>query len=134
MYNKQQQYEKSLRRVKIEFGTLLGLDEDKEAYVTLRELDTMTTLQLKEVAQNGSQNELMYFFKQILPKIIIVHNLYESENKIMTNEAVADLIYEKLELTSKVISEYTGYMFRPDRKGTEGDKNNQQDAVPETVQ
>ena len=133
MFIKQKNYDNSLKRVKIEFGKIIGLDEDKEAYVTLRELDTMTTLQLKDVSQNGSQNDLMYFFKQILPKIIIVHNLYESENKIMTNEQVADFIYEKLELTSKVMSEYTNYMFRSDKGGTNSDKVDSKDAVQETV-
>ena len=133
MYIKSKNYDGSLRRVKIEFGTLIGLEEDKEAYVTLRELDTMTTLQLKDVSQKGTQNDMMIFFREILPKIIITHNLYETENKIMTNEAVADFIFEKLDLTSKVMSEYTKSMFRVKPEGTEGDNNNIKDAVPETV-
>ena len=129
MYIRAKNYDNSLRRVKIEFGKLVGLDEDKEAYVTLRELDTMTTLQLKDVSQKGTQNDLMIFFKEILPRIIITHNLYETENKIMTNEAVANFIFEKLELTSKVMSEYTKSMFRAESAGTEGDNNNNEDAV-----
>lgn len=133
MYIKSKNYDGSLRRVKIEFGTLIGLDEDKEAYVTLRELDTMTTLKLKDVSQSGSQNDMMTFFKEILPRIIITHNLYETENKIMSNEAVADFIFEKLDLTSKVMGEYTKSMFRVKPEGTEGDNNNIEDAVPETV-
>lgn len=133
MYIKAKNYDNSLRRVKIEFGTLVGLEEDKEAYVTLRELDTMTTLQLKDVSQKGTQNDMMAFFKEILPKIIVTHNLYETETKIMTNDAVANFIFEKLELTSKVMSEYTKSMFRTQSAGTEGDNNNLQDAVSETV-
>ena len=133
MYIKSKNYDGSLRRVKIEFGTLIGLEEDKEAYVTLRELDTMTTLQLKDVSQKGTQNDMMIFFREILPKIIITHNLYETENKIMTNEAVADFIFEKLDLTSKVMGEYTKSMFRVKPEGTEGDNNNIEDAVPKTV-
>lgn len=133
MYIKSKNYDGSLRRVKIEFGTLIGLEEDKEAYVTLRELDTMTTLKLKDVSQSGSQNDMMTFFKEILPRIIITHNLYETENKIMSNEAVADFIFEKLDLTSKVMGEYTKSMFRVKPEGTEGDNNNIKDAVPETV-
>ena len=49
MYRKDLNYSNSLRKVKIEFGTLLGLEKDDEAYVTLKELDTMTTLKLKDV-------------------------------------------------------------------------------------
>lgn len=133
MYIKKANYDNALRRVKIEFGTLIGLDEDKEAYVTLRELDTMTTLRLKDVSQTGNQNDLMMFFKDILPRIIVTHNLYETETKIMSNEEVTNFIYEKLELTSKVMGDYTKAMFRPKQGGTDADKVNQQDAVPETV-
>ena len=133
MYIKNKNYDNSLRRVKIEFGTIIGLEEDKEAYVTLRELDTMTTLRLKDVSQSGNQNDLMMFFKDILPRIIVTHNLYETETKIMSNEEVTNFIYEKLELTSKVMGEYTKAMFRTDKGGTDADKVNQQDAVPETV-
>lgn len=133
MYIKNKNYDNSLRRVKIEFGTIIGLEEDKEAYVTLKELDTMTTLRLKDVSQSGNQNDLMMFFKDILPRIILTHNLYETETKIMSNEEVTNFIYEKLDLTSKVMSEYTKAMFRVKPEGTEGDNNNKQDAVPETV-
>lgn len=133
MFIKAKNYDNSLKRVKIEFGKLVGLEEDKEAYVTLKELDTMTTLQLKDVAQSENQNDLMAFFKEILPRAIVVHNLYVTETKLMTNEEVTDFIFEKLDVTSKVISEYTKYMFRSNKKGTDGDKDNIKDAVPEAV-
>lgn len=134
MYIKSQNYEKALRRVKIEFGTLIGLNEDREAYVTLKELNTMETLQLKDVSTSGNQNEMMAYFKEILPKIIVAHNLYESENKLMDNNAVADFIFEKLDLTSKVMAEYTKAMFRVNKPGTDGDNVSQQDAVQKAVQ
>lgn len=132
MYRKDLNYSNSLRKVKIEFGTLLGLEKDEEAYVTLRELDTMTTLKLKDVSQTGNQNDVMEFFKEVLPRIIVTHNLYETETKIMTNQAVTDFIYEKLEVTSKVIGEYTSSMFRSDRKGAKGDKVNSEDDIPQS--
>lgn len=133
MYIKSKSYDNALRKVKIEFGTLIGLEEDQEAYVTLKELSTMETLNLKEVSQTGDQNSMMAYFKQVLPKIIVAHNLYETENTIMTPEAVADFIFEKLELTSKVMAEYTKAMFRVKPKGTDGDNINQQDAVQGTI-
>lgn len=133
MYIKNQHYNNALRKVKIEFGTLIGLEEDKEAYITLRELDTMTTLQLKDVSQSGNQNEMMAFFRGILPKILVSHNLYESENTLLKNEEVADFIFQKLDLTTKVMSEYTKSMFRSKSAGAEGNIDNKQDAVPETV-
>lgn len=133
MFIRKNNYENSLRRVKVEFGTLIGLEEDKEAYVTLKELDTMTTLKLKDVSQKGDQNEVMEFFKDILPRIIVVHNLYETETKMMSNEDVANFIYEKLDLTSKVISEYTKNMFRTKSDGTEANTLSGKDDIPESV-
>lgn len=132
MYRKDLNYNNSLRKVKIEFGTLLGLEKDEEAYVTLKELDTMTTLKLKDVSQAGNQNDVMEFFKEVLPKIIVTHNLYENETKLMNYKEVVDFIYEKLDLTSKVIGDYTSAMFRPIGKAKDGDSEHQQDAVPET--
>ena len=132
MYRKDLNYSNSLRKVKIEFGTLLGLERDEEAYVTLRELDTMTTLKLKDVSQTGNQNDVMEFFKEVLPRIIVTHNLYETETKIMTNQAVKDFIYEKLEVTSKVIGEYTSSMFRSDRNTKDGDTQSVKDDIPES--
>jgi len=133
MFIRKNNYENSLRRVKVEFGTLIGLEEDKEAFVTLKELDTMTTLKLKDVSQKGDQNEVMEFFKDILPRIIVVHNLYETETKMMSNEDVANFIYEKLDLTSKVISEYTKNMFRTKSDGTEANTLSGKDDIPESV-
>lgn len=134
MYRKDLNYSTSLRKVKIEFGTLLGLEKDDEAFVVLKELDTMTTLKLKDVSQEGNQNEVMEFFRGVLPKIIIQHNLYENETKLMTPEEVSKLIYEKLDLTSKVMGDYTSAMFRPVGKAADGDKQDKQDAVPETAE
>lgn len=134
MYRKDLNYNNSLRKVKIEFGTLLGLEKDEEAYVTLKELDTMTTLQLKDVSQKGNQNEIMEFFKEVLPKIIVTHNLYENETKLMNYKEVTDFIYEKLDLTSKIIGGYTAAMFHPKRNGEDGDKQPQQDGVPESAE
>ena len=133
MYIKKSNYDNALKKVKVEFGKLIGLEEDREAYVTLKELDTMTILKFKDVSQKGDQNDLMEFFKEVLPKIIVTHNLYETETKLMTNEEVAAFIYEKLELTSKVMGEYTSYMFRSNGAGTEGNQNSGKDAVSETV-
>lgn len=132
MYRKDLNYSNSLRKVKIEFGTLLGLEKDDEAYVTLKELDTMTTLKLKDVSQTGTQNEVMEFFKEVLPKIIVTHNLYETETKLMTNQAVADFIYEKLDLTSKIIGGYTSHMFHTNRDGEDGDKQSVKDDIPQS--
>ena len=47
----------------------------------------------------------------MLPLIIVNHNLYETEKQKMSDEDVAAFIYEKLDLTCKVIGEYASASF-----------------------
>lgn len=110
MFVRQKAYDNCIQKVRIEFGELLGCKEDKEAYIVLKELPTLETMRLNEAHEKG-QSELLEFFLGVLPKIIVEHNLYETEEKKMTNEAVVDLIFEKLEVTTKVITEYTEAIF-----------------------
>ena len=57
------------------------------------------------------KKELLEFFKDVLPKIIVEHNLYETETQKMTTSDVASFIYEKIDLTGKVIGEYASASF-----------------------
>lgn len=120
MYIKKNDYDKALRKVKIEFGTLVGLDTDAEAFLELKELDTLTTLKLRSLADK--QDEVIAYFKEILPSIIVDHNLYETEDKKMSNKDVASFIFEKLELSTKVMTEYTKAIFRVNTDSEDGDK------------
>lgn len=94
---------------KIEFGTMLGCDTDADAYITLKEMPTSLVMRLR---QRTSEDEMMEFFHEILPEIIVDHNLYEDETTKMTNEAIADLVYDKVELTGKVFGDYSQAVFR----------------------
>jgi len=110
MFVRAKAYENAIQKVRIEFGTLIGLDEDKEAFVVLKELPTLEMMQLNEAHQKG-QAALLGFFREVLPRIIVDHNLYETEQKKMASDDVVAFIYEKLDVTSKVISEYAGASF-----------------------
>lgn len=107
---RQKYYDQAIQKVRIEFGDLVGLEKKEEAYVILKELPTKETLELQKANEKG-QEETLDFFKMILPKIIVEHNLYETEKELMSNEAVVDFIYEKLDLTSTIISEYSHASF-----------------------
>ena len=120
MYVKKNDYEKALRKVKIEFGTLVGLDTDAEAFLELKELDTLTTLKLRSLADK--QDEVIAYFKEILPNIIMDHNLYETEDKKMSNKEIANFIFEKIELSTKVMTEYTKAIFRIKPDAEDGNK------------
>jgi len=120
MYVKKNDYDKALRKVKIEFGTLVGLDTDAEAFLELKELDTLTTLKLRSLTDK--QDEVIAYFKEILPNIIVDHNLYETEDKKMSNKDIANFIFEKLELSTKVMTEYTQAIFRVKPNSEDGNK------------
>lgn len=100
----------AIQTVKVEFGTLVGEPNDADVFVVLKELPTLEMMKLKE-AQEKSELELMQFFKAVIPGILVEHNLYETESEKMTNTQVADFIFEKLPVTSKVIGDYSNAAF-----------------------
>lgn len=110
MFYKNKNYEAAIQTVKIEIGTYLGCEKDEEAFIVLKEMPSMDMAKLNK-AQEESQEALMKFFREELPRIIKTHNLMEDEDHLMSNEAVADLIYEKFDLTVKVITDYSNAAF-----------------------
>ena len=110
MFIKSKNYDKCIQKVRIEVGTLVGLEKDDEAFITLKELPTIDMLRLKDAAEKG-EKESLSFFKEILPTIIADHNFYETEQKRMDGVAVTALVFESLDLTLKVINEYTKSAF-----------------------
>ena len=134
MYRKDLNYNDTLRKVRVEIGTLLGLAKDDEAFLVLKELGTFATLKMKEVAEGDGQTAMLEYFHKILPDIIVQHNFYVNENTLMKNKEVADLLFEKLSVTTQVIKEYTSALFQPDRKTEGGDTVPGEDGVQESVQ
>ena len=110
MFVRNKNYDNAIQKVRIDVGTLVGLEKDDEAYVVLKELPTSEMLNLKNASENG-ELAIMDFFKSVLPKIITDHNFYETEQQKMTNEAVVNLIFEKLELSNKIITSYSNAAF-----------------------
>ncbi len=116
MYVQKRNYGTFLRSVKINVGKECGMENEDDAYITLRELPTLEMMNLRESYEKG-QKELIMFFKEVLPSIIIDHNFYEEENKRMSNETLSALIFERMELSSKVIGEYSkASFFTPEKK------------------
>lgn len=109
-YVRSKAYENAIQKVRVDFGTLIGLEKDEDAYVVLKELPTLEMMKLNEAHEKG-RKELLEFFKDVLPLIIVDHNLYETEKQRMSDEDVAAFIYEKLDLTGKVIGEYASASF-----------------------
>jgi hypothetical protein len=119
MFIRAKDYDKFIVKVRIEIGKELGLDEDKEAYIELKEIPTIETLQLKEMTTKG-EIELLKYFRELLPNIITDHNLYITEDNKMKNDDVVALLFEKNTLAMKVIGEYlekTFFISAPKTKG-----------------
>ena len=55
-----------------------------------------------------------------MPHIIVDHNFYETEQKKMKNEDVVEFIFEKFDLCTKVLADYSNASFFTQRKGREG--------------
>ena len=98
-------------KTKINIGTLLGCETDEEAYIVLREPTTELAIKLKNASGEG-EGGILKFVQDALPKIIVDHNLYEEEGKLMTKADVASLIFENLPLTMKVVEDYSEAAFR----------------------
>ena len=110
MFVKKRNYDNCIQKVRINVGTLVGLDSDEEAYLVLKELPTFQMIGLKNAQQNG-EDGLLHYIEEILPSIIADHNFYEDENKKMSNEDVTKLIFERIDLSTKVINDYINASF-----------------------
>ena len=118
-YVRNKAYKNAIQKIRVEFGTIIGQEKDEDAYVVLKELPTMEMMQLKEAHEKG-QMELLSFFKEVLPQIIVEHNLYETKTQKMKNTDVAAFIYEKLDLTGKIIGDYASASFFTQPTGKDG--------------
>lgn len=119
MFIRSKDYDKFIVKVKIEIGKDLGLESENEAFIELKEIPTIETIQLKEMTSKG-EIELLKYFKEMLPSIITDHNLYVSEEVKMKNEEVVSLLFEKNTLAMKVIGEYLEKTFFISAPKTEG--------------
>jgi hypothetical protein len=120
MFIKTRNYDKCIQKVRIEVGTLVGLERDDEAFILLKELPTLEMLRLKEASEKG-ENETLSLLRDLLPSILVDHNFYEDENaqRKMRNQDVASMVFESLDLTVKVVNEYThaGFFSRASGSG-----------------
>lgn len=110
MYINKRDRKNAIKKVTIQFGTLLGLEKDEEAEIVMREPTQMEVCQWRE-AQTEGETKLLEKFRELLNDLIISHNLMEDEKDKMAVSDVIDLIYEKMELVAKVLSDWTQAVF-----------------------
>ena len=52
-YVRSKAYEDVIQKVRVDFGTLIGLEKDEDAYVVLKELSTLEMMKLNEAHEKG---------------------------------------------------------------------------------
>ena len=110
MFVRTRDYEKAIKSVRIEFGKAIGCEKDKDAFICVKELPVLAVSKLKTEVDKGL-DEALECFKEVLPTAIISHNLYETEEALMTNQAVTDFLYEKSDLVVTILEKYTSMVF-----------------------
>lgn len=100
-----------LRKIKISIGDFLGQEKDSE-YIEMREPDIGEVMELNSDYNDDSQAWLI----NNMPNLITRHTLHETETDMMTNEAVAGLIKERVDIFIYVAMEYTNFFGTLSRK------------------
>ena len=108
MFIRAKHYNNAIQKVKILVGKELGLEKEEDASVTFREPSEKEVLLLK-VAKDEA--ERIDAFEDLFKASIIEHDFYETEGQKMDDEAVIELLFEKMDTTEKVIGDYTKAVF-----------------------
>ncbi len=118
-YINKRDHANAIIKVTIQFGKKLNCENDDDAVITLREPTELEVLQWREAQQAGVLNA-MKEFRDLLVGMTISHNLMETEEEKMGNEAVIDLIFSKTDLAEYVLQKWTEAVFRSPQSSREG--------------
>jgi len=79
----------------------------EEAYIVLREPTTPEFYRLQEGAEKDGDAVYLENFLQLMPALIVEHG-FTANSKPATNEAVAGILQERMEITMKVVEAFQG--------------------------
>ena len=96
-----------LVKEKIEIGQFFG-SKPEDVFITLREPSTTEVydLQNKWREANGDKTKVMEALIDILPDIIVDHNMFRDEKSKYTNTEVKEIVLSQINLFSFVIGHY----------------------------
>ena len=98
-----------IAKFRIDLGEELGAEKAEDAYVVLRECDTLELMEL----QGQDLKQIVKILKTLLPSLIVEHNIYNTETEQMNSDDVTQLVYSKFKATTKVVREYVEKMTSP---------------------
>lgn len=91
---------------KIDLSAELGGDD---IFIDINEMSTGDFLAMK-TETDGDWAKAISYIEMILPHLIRKHNFYKSEDELMTNEEVTELLFSSYRLGVKVASEYSNFL------------------------
>lgn len=109
MYIRSRDNTNYIKKITINLGEELGQEKPEDVFLVLREMKTSAYLQMADVAEEGTK-AIFDFFRQELPNLIVNHNIYETEAKLMSNEDIAELVFETKDATKKVVETYSNWL------------------------
>jgi len=109
---------KYIQEMKLEIGNLLGEEKNDEVYVVLREPKTEWMLKFTKCGEDDTTEQIAVF-KELLPKIILKHNLTEDGEKLLSVDEVTEVLFDSLETTQYIMQEYFSAPFFTQQKRTE---------------
>lgn len=117
MFVREKHYDNAIQKVRVDLGKELGLDNATDAHVTFREPSEAEVLKLK-----AAQDEIgrLDAFKEIFIDSLVEHDFYEIEGVKMAAEAVIGLLFEKMDTTDKLVTEYSNAVFLSRMREAEG--------------
>lgn len=107
---REKDYDNAIQKVRINVGKELNLEHEDDAFVIIKEPSEKEVLEFRTVKD---ESERIAVFEKLFRNRIVDHDFYEDVNKTkkMANDDVIDLLFEKIDTTNKVISEYSDAVF-----------------------
>lgn len=100
--------DKYIIKTKILLGTIFDQENDEDVFIELKEPNGLKFIRLNDSIKDGKSETVI--FEQVvnlLPEVIISHNIYKTETELADNQQVIDALLSKTEALTHVVSEYS---------------------------
>lgn len=108
------------------------LEAEEEVYIVLKEPTGLEFMNLQKTIQKNTKEDkkvdetaLFEEIYKLLPKVVVEHNIYKSENKKMNSDEVVEFIGSKISVLTEVITTYSNdvlFLLMGDKKETKEKK------------
>ncbi|AFG37629.1 hypothetical protein [Spirochaeta africana] len=114
-----------LVKTTVELGELYGCERPQDITITLKEPGGLDFIELQEGIDPESPNYQAMTKKviELLPSVIVSHNLHKDADTPLTNAEVVNFIVERAETMTRVINQYTQEVLFLSAKRKQGDES-----------